>query len=168
MVCAISGLVALIEHEFKDSRFVFKDGLYWRRDGTFINLGSIRLKEKKQYCGNHPEACNLLFPKKEPTAPFLEGADWVEFNDRLNDVLDASRVSAYVYSVQVVIRRGLERCTAYVVSQKSIDRQMRWVGNTEWGRLGVFADWTGSPAPRASFPEGTPGINEQQNYHVVG
>lgn len=63
-----------------------------------ILLRRIRLEEPKPYCGQHPGSCE--FPnRKKPTSRLLEWDDWVEFNNRVNAVLDSKNIDADVWSL---------------------------------------------------------------------
>lgn len=117
-------------------------------------IRNIRLNEKKPYCGNHPEMCELQgFGNRKPRMnDCLEGADWVDWNDRLNDVLDALNVSADVASSACTLRRNTKRRTNY---------GSYWVGNfAQWevyGEHSDYADYCGQVAPASVYPFGTPG-----------
>ena len=81
-----------------------------------ITIHDIRLIQSKDYCGNHPLPCPVRpwQPHKDHIhSRCLEGADWVAFNDMLNDVLDKLQVSANVASSLVIIRKGVMRCVQY-------------------------------------------------------
>jgi len=80
---------------------------------------------------------------------YLEGADWVEFNDMLNNVCDNLGVSANIASTVCVIREGSCRRVEY-------DTKDYLPGN-EWQRHGVLENWIGKQAPPSDFPRGTPG-----------
>jgi hypothetical protein len=124
-----------------------------------LKIVKVRLRSSKAYCGNHPGACQR--GGKDRKGRFLEGADWVEFNDMLNDVLDKLKVDARVESSVVLVRRGRERCVEYF-QQQGRGR------NAEWEKTGLYADYCGQEAPPSDFPEGTPGIYERIGYNVVG
>lgn len=154
---------------FKDTRFKINYPTYGVLKQTprsvymgWVNLGRVRLRETKLYCGNHPCACELG-NKEDKKYNYMEGADWVEFNDRLNDVLDANHVNADVGDI-VRIRRGTERCIEYIEDGAN----KRFGANYEWFKFGRYADYCGTTAPRGLFPEGTPGRHEQINYALVG
>jgi len=130
-----------------------------------VKIINVRLKAKKEYCGNHPASCEIGNPKHKK-ARFLEGADWVEFDDWLNDQLDAKSISANISTASFWVRRGRMRRTLYS------HYYLPWGGNAEWSRddPDFYSDWCGkdTPAPRAEFPVGTPGIYEALNYAVEG
>jgi hypothetical protein len=118
-----------------------------------VSIHDVRLKESKDYCGNHPYACPVRpgGHQAHKRQKFLEGADWVAFNDGINNVLDGLGVSANVASSLVVIRKGLERCVSYYGhSQNGI--------SNEWDKQGFYENHIGKPHPKAEYPEGTPGI----------
>ena len=137
-------------------------------DEKKVSIHLVRLKESKHYCGNHPLPCPIRpFPKKHIHSTCLEGADWVAFNDMINDVLDNLGVSANVASSLVVIRKGNERCINY-------DSQVLSNGiDNEWTRDShCFENRIGQVSPRSEYPNGTPGIPEYlldkaKNYVIV-
>lgn len=116
-----------------------------------LTLRNIRLVERKPYCGNHPAACDV---HGGPRMRLLEGADWVDWNDRLNDTLDALGVEARVESAVCTIRKGRLRRTSYSVGQI--------IGGTpQWAKDEPAAYWhdcIGVPAPASWYPPGTPGL----------
>lgn len=120
-----------------------------------ITIHNVRLKQSKHYCGNHPFACPVRpFEKPHKKLIYLEGADWVAFNDMINDVLDRLFISADVRSSLVIIRKDKRRCVYYW-------GHLLNAFNNEWNKEGEFyEDWMGRKAPRSRFPKGTPGIPE--------
>lgn len=78
-----------------------------------LKFRMVRLKVRKPYCGNHPAHCETRGIVRKPRKlNFLEGADWVAFNDLLNDVLDSLAISATVKSSACLIRKGhLTKCS---------------------------------------------------------
>ncbi len=63
---------------FDQSRFVARI----ETRSNKITIHDVRLKEKKDYCGNHPFACPVRgFERPHKKYKYLEGADWVAFND---------------------------------------------------------------------------------------
>jgi hypothetical protein len=122
-----------------------------------FEISTIRLRQSKDYCGNHPLPCPIRPGGHRPHKhlPYLEGADWVAFNDMLNDVLDRLKVSANVASSHVIIRKGDKRCVEY-------DSQPLRNGiDNEWVRdSGCFECRIGIKSPRSDYPPGTPGIPE--------
>lgn len=128
-----------------------------------IKILKVRVKAGKAYCGNHPYGCEIGGVDKK--ARFLEGADWVEFDDLLNDVLDSLNVDAKVSSSACILRKGRLRRTNY-------DGNFLWFGkNAVWDKNAPdydYKDYCGRVAPPSSFPEGTPGIYSKINYSVVG
>lgn len=152
-------VVAIVSH-FNDSRFSV-DVSQSKGD---IYLKMVRLRQTKEYCGNHPKGCEATGGPKHKKAAFLEGADWVEFNDRLNTVLDRLHVSAVVSSSVVNLRQGLARRIVYDAKTRNAHA---WVWD-KFGEAGHYANYCGGDAPRSSFPIGTPGIYESVGYNVVG
>ena len=119
-----------------------------------ITIHDVRLKEKKHYCGNHPFSCPVT-PWKKPHKKlnYLEGADWVAFNDLINDILDSLRISANVASSLVIIRKERKRCVNYTGHALN-------EFNNGWDKdSGVFQDCIEKQEPvKSEYPEGTPGI----------
>lgn len=156
-----SDVALAIRADLYDSRFI----AYVSEDlrGN-VKLSQIRLKSSKEYCGNHPSACEVGNPKHRK-ARYLEGADWVEFDDMLNDLLDQMGVSANVASSMCILRKGTFRRTEYSNGPRQGN------GNYTWAKddPASYEDWCGKEgAPRSAFPEGTPGIYEAIGYSVEG
>lgn len=141
-----------IDHRFNlgDSRFTVEVEEVGK---TRIKIRNVRLRESKRYCGNHPYACDIETGRK---GKYLEGSDWVEFNDLLNDVLDGLHVGAWVRSSVCEIRRGTERRISYDgYLANSFNNEFQWYKQGEdW----EYEDHCGSVAPNSEFPLGTPGI----------
>ena len=139
----------------------------------FINISLVRLKTAKPYCGNHAKACEQEQQgdcSAHAKRKFLEGADWVEFNDMVNDVLDAVGCNALAASSLVEIRQAKKRRTVY---EATFSRGIRGMANFEWvwdmrGTPAHYQDRRGMSSPASTFPEGTPGIYESIGYHQVG
>lgn len=123
----------------------------------------VRLRQKKPYCGNHPNACEL--GRQEKRASYLEGADWVEFDDLINDVLDNLYVSADVESNVCILRKGARRrlhYSSYVAhTLGSGARVWQWRKDEP---PAYYGDYRGKGAPRSEFPDGTPGIHVGTGY----
>jgi hypothetical protein len=160
------------------SRFTAKieDGCLksWNKLRNGIKLSCIRLRNKKDYCGQHPGECLInpfeRYPRKHPISIRLEGLDWVGFNDGLNDMLDRLNVSADVFSFnreagkitkhgarrlsRFYIRRG--RCRYLEYTQARIERDFRPL--VFWTDSDNYADYCGQQAPRSKYPSGTPGL----------
>lgn len=133
--------------------------------GRAVKIINIRLKSKKEYCGNHPAACEIGNPTHKKSK-YLEGADWVEFDDWINDQLDAKSISANISTITCQVRRGRMRRTLYSHFYSGFG------GNAQWTRDDpeFYIDWCGkdTPAPRSAFPHSTPGIYEAIGYAVEG
>lgn len=163
-------LASHIINTFQDSRFVLGEVLTVKH--RMVSIKRVRLRKSKEYCGNHAKACERP-GKKERKGTWLEGADWVEFNDRLNNLLDSLNVSAQVASakgVGCIIRKGAHR-RVYYWSDTFVGVQ----GNGEWrwnydeATPDAYMSHSGSPEPHWSkFPPGTPGIHEPLAYDCVG
>jgi hypothetical protein len=157
-----STIVSAIAVAFSQTRFT----LNIDESGRGIKILNVRLTEKKPYCGNHAKACERPHVGKHKKAQYLEGADWVEFNDRLNSVLDELNVSARVDSGTCNLRKGTERRISY---QADTFAGGAWQWN-KFGRDDEYADYTGHKVltPISKFPMGTPGIYEAAGYNVEG
>lgn len=118
-----------------------------------VTLHNIRLKHKKRYCGSHPNFCEVEGGRM---GTWLEGADWVAFNDLLNDVLDILDVKANVSSTICILRKGKLRRIHYGSHETGLVNQpYEWNrdeddSNYEYHCLGG--------APDSTFPDGTPGM----------
>ena len=134
-----------------------------------IKILDVRLREIKHYCGNHPNACNAVVDRRLRRGKFLEGADWVEFDDLVNDVCDEHRVECNFVSRDGLgkpwtLRKGRERRVYYESEYKrGFGQNAEWVANND--RPGSFEDHFGATnAPASEFPEGTPGIHTKAGY----
>lgn len=112
-----------------------------------IEFRQVRLLINKPYCGNHGGPCLGFGGHKKRKLAFLEGADWVAFNDMINDSLDTLEISALVKSSHCLIRKGLMRCTEYYCDSTG-----------EWKYEGVYENAIGHKI-KAGYPDGTPGID---------
>lgn len=130
-------LAGVVEHWLSKSRFTASVETGKGR----VKLRTIRLKIAKPYCGNHAFLCPFDGRRKR-RATFLEGADWVDFNDQLNDLLDSLEIDAIVASSVCTIREGRNRRVSY-----DADFQTR-----AWYKIGPTADYCGKRAPASNFP----------------
>ena len=120
-------LVLTLQAGIKESRFtadfsepVFELASKKCSESWLITVRSVRLREGKPYCGQHPGECFL--DRKKKKMRLLEWDDWVEFHDIINDVLDEAKVKADVWSVpgelldhgkRMWVRRGNKRRVKY-------------------------------------------------------
>lgn len=164
-------LLPLIEEHFQASRFnlVLAELVYTPRTVS-IEL-KVQLQERKHFCGNHPGACALSgHDKAHRRTRFMEGADWVDFNDSVNDLLDRFHVDCEVFSKpreltrRLIIRKGKMRRLCYGMEAIQGTRFNIWVHDED----GVYADYCGKEAPRSEFPSNTPGHYPALDYAVVG
>lgn len=123
-----------------------------------ISITKVRLKARRPYCGNHAGPCQIQGAHTNRSATYLEGGDWVRFNDKLNDILDrvAGGLCASVASAACVIRQGAERRTRY---------EMSVMGHGDWQKTGeelYYEDHRGRRAPRSLAEAGTPGLPVSQ------
>jgi hypothetical protein len=128
------------------------------RTRSTLSFHIIRLKESKPYCGNHPAGCEFTTDRTPARRNFLEGADWVAFNDLLNDCADSLSLSCNISSAFVDIRQGPCRRTYYDADWESMNPHTGIV--QLWEKIGLpehYVDRRGQPATRSDYPEGTPG-----------
>jgi len=123
-----------------------------------IKIRNIRLKESRKYCGNHPNACELNAGPSR-SAKYLEGADWVYFNDMINDLCDALYVDATISTAVCKVRKGKLRRIYYGSHMHGFNWQ--WNMDEPDDCYAIFDE--GEPAPNSEFPYGTPGIYERDN-----
>lgn len=130
-----------------------------------IKIKNVRLKESKIYCGSHPFACDIAGGRK---ANYLEGTDWVEVNDRVNDVLDRLNAIAYVRTSICIIRKGEKRRVMYNGHWKDLGGT---VLHPEWNKdeddPDAYKDWRLKVAPPSYYPMGTPGTYEREAYVMM-
>lgn len=147
-----------------------------RFKGGWASIYSVRLRECKFYHGNGPDNRGTMTrrgwqPGKKPIkVSFLEGADWVEFNDLLNDFLDARNISADVQSRAAVIRKGRRRRIRYTAA---------WIPS-RWNKEETVWGWSirGEPTdfqdctkqnivPFSEFPAKAPGFYRNLHAHLI-
>lgn len=141
-----------------------------------VKLTTIRLKRKKPYCGAHPGPCLNTF-RRHSNSHYLEGLDWVGFNDMLNDALDEVSADCTVFSYnreslvtgRYFIRRGRLRRVGYPFSYRG--NFAHWL---QGDFVADFEDHCGKPPPPVSWhtkDAGTPGypcysITEEEKYRA--
>lgn len=124
-----------------------------------LKIKGIRLKRKKPNCGQHAGPCRLT-GKKHRTVSYLEGADWVGFNDMLNDLCDMHSIEADIYT------NGLEQTGKLFIriGKRRRDRYNGFEGGPFWDANYDPNDYTATNfgkqtyAPRSDFDAGTPGL----------
>jgi hypothetical protein len=155
--------VALVIQRYIDnnSRFTGEVDLIGK---TVIKIRNIRLRDSRKYCGNHPNECEF------PGAPlrkskYLEGADWVEFNDTINDILDALAVDANVATAVCKVRKNKKRRMYY--GSHMHGNFWQWNMDEEDD---CYENWIHRSAPNSEYPFGTPGVYERKNEwtHEIG
>ena len=152
----------------------FKEKLWaWRNEGRFtfgievnyrprlkvyeVCLSNFRLKEKKPYCGNHPNGCEFGGGRKsrDKTMAYLEGTDWVSVNDAINDLLDMLDIEADASTSVCIVRKGKLRRIYYGSHRQG--NQWQWDMDADeedyWDYCGK-----GLTAPDSDYPVDTPGI----------
>lgn len=126
-----------------------------------LYLGSIRLWRKKDYCGQHPGPClpSPLGERPHKRGSWLEGSDWVGFNDLLNDICDKLNLTVDIWSHnreahsgKYWIRQGARRRTGYL-------HEWTW-GVRHWAKEqdSDFEDCRGQVSLVSNVSDGTPGI----------
>lgn len=164
----------------EDSRFTIKDiknvsmraaktpkGVTKRRRQR-ITLHQIRLKESKPYCGNHAGPCVEKNPEGKPDVKrkYLEGADWVAFNDMVNYALDVCAFPAEVDSIDCNMRHGKMRRISYFMDPDSPERDRDFYRE---GFSSEYEDWTNplerSEWPHSEYEDGTPGNPEWRTHN---
>lgn len=131
------------------------------RWGQIIRIDYVRRRSYRDYCGQHPNGC-VVANKPHTRERLLEGADWVGFNDGLNDALDrlAADIDVWSYNREAspggryFIRKGLERRVEYASHEVHFFGRFGFL----WDRDGLHQNWIGHEAPRSEFPDDTPGI----------
>lgn len=158
----------LVEEYLPISRFhvlELEDGIF--RGATTkrrsLRIVGVRLKRKKFYCGQHAGPCRNTIRRRHPLASYLEGADFVGFNDMLNDLCDKYSIEADIWSTReslgrLYLRRGRSRCVYY---------ECDYITGRHWhANKNVSTSFTDhhfgikTPAERSEFTDGTPGIPE--------
>jgi hypothetical protein len=138
-----------IDMAFRGSRFDV--GVEVTQRG--VKVAPVRLRESKKNCGSHPNACEVEGPGRK--SKFLEGADWVDFNDMLNDALDKLEVAADIKSMVCWMRKGRKRRTHYGSYETgSIVQPYQWNMDEDDEH---YEDYCGRIAPASTYPAGTPG-----------
>lgn len=175
-------IIAALNEHFADTRFRVVFNTQAKRKSNrpesvrrffydhIIWVTTIRLKTKKDYCGSHPGACQRPHVADHRRTTHLEGADYVEFNDRINDVLDAQGLWADVSSAACIVRMANCRRISYEMTDLVPGQNSEWtyVGDPTSDYLCCF-DNVGE-APPSRFPLYTPGIyhTKQKQYACEG
>jgi hypothetical protein len=136
-----------VSQHLRQSRFRADLDLKWTGRRYLVVISTVRLLTPKGYCGNHAGPCRLT-GRKHYSRSFLEGLDWVSFDDMLNDALDSINHDGDVKSSLCLIRKG--KC-----------RRMDYFGQDggEFDYSGdQYEDWCGKQAPPSEYHWGTPGI----------
>lgn len=136
----IDKIVTAVRQWLEESRFTAEVyGKFHSRWKHAIRVERVRKRAKEIYCGQHPNECvaNPFFDRKERKGRWLEGSDWVGFNDGLNDVLDGLEVEADVWSYnrealkagRYFIRKG--RCRRVDYDSDWVNTGYRYVARSE-------------------------------------
>lgn len=154
--------------------------------GGVLKILNVRVKGPSRVdCESHPGECVVIpnffgFEPKRKKSRFLEGSDWVEFDDLLSSICDHMGASATIYSWnrdtdkpgRLYIRKKRERRIVYDCHE--VWRNLPFLGNTLIGRAWNnnapaehFMDCIGIEAPLSSFIEGTPGSYDPKNGYTA-
>lgn len=147
-----SGMLDELKSYFDNSRFKIETEIFKQNE---ITISKVRLKESKPYCGNHPGSCQNPHDKKRKGV-YLEGKDWIEFNDLLNDFMDKFRIAADISSTSCIIRKDMRRRIKYGM----VDISRVGFSHFDWDKKGTESDYkycVGLKPPKTKFPKGTPG-----------
>ncbi|MCI0421496.1 MAG: hypothetical protein L0312_20105 [Acidobacteria bacterium] len=168
----IGPIVRTLKARLEKSRFtasVFIDDE--RKEADTIRIETVRLRIRKLYCGQHAGPClvNPIFNRRHFKAIYLEGADWIGFDDMLNDVLDEMSMDAKVWSSRagdikgrLYIRRGRKRRIHYDMiagHDTAFGTVYVWDGAGEEDDFYDCIDLP-KPFPPSAYPAGTPGLAE--------
>ena len=157
-----SKLKMILEDKISTSRFI-ADVEYTKGKYRGLKIVNVRLKKSKPYCGNHPGECEFMGDLSKKRT-FLGGADWVEFNDLLNDTLDFYKISANIRSVVCIVRKGSLRRTHYWMFRPKLGRTLQW--NYDEGDRYYTENLDGESIVSV-FPDGTPGIYQKIGYEQI-
>lgn len=102
-------------------------------DGV-INLGKVRLKEAKPYCGQHPGECFLGATRR---GRWLEWDDWVEFHALVNDVLDELKIPADVTTRPMETVDCVRGLKGLFWIRKGERRRLRYEWREDWTNAGL-------------------------------
>jgi len=140
----------------KNSRFLVRDIVVKEqtadRKRGVIHLNEIRLKEAKYFRGCAPEFEEWRLARPCKRAHFLEAADWIEWNDLLNDLLDELDCPADVLSRACVVRKGRLRRTRYDTLEDKYGIQSQW---EKAGSKEAFSDCNQHPLHPYSEVDGS-------------
>lgn len=124
-----------------------------------ISLPQFRMKQRREYCGHHLGPCPGF--RREPKRDFLEGMEWLEVDDRINDVLDLLNLSANCYGVEGYIRKDFRRRIRYFSPSGYGFGFM-----SRHGSVFDYENWCGKIAPASEIQDGTPGTYARPDYAV--
>lgn len=94
-----------------------------KRGDKVLTIRKVRLTEAKEYCGQHPGPCQINpfgFERKRMRTKYLEGQDWIDFHNIVNDVLDKLKVKADVWTLPLDVRGKMW------VRRADLGRRHRW------------------------------------------
>jgi hypothetical protein len=174
-------LIHALDDAIMDSRFTAETDIIEDERAPYqiggINISKVRLRKSKEYCGNHPKACERPHSGPHRKHSYLEGADWVQFNDLLNDVLDKLGAEARIASNSgegCIIRKGVLRRVSYDSNSQFPNGTWKWDYDTITAK--DWVDNRGKGHITSWFPPGTPGVYDWEDsatgravaYNCVG
>jgi hypothetical protein len=125
----------------------------------YVQLKKVRLKKSKPYCGAHAGACVLKHDDghQDPKRIFLEGSDWVAFNDMVNDCLDRLKMTADVTSDRAT-KEG--RLYARKGDARRLDYMKNHATHGDFFAHGAeYGCFIGKKSPPSKIEPGTPGVS---------
>lgn len=163
-----------IRDRLEESRFTARVEYYRShprcRRMDAVKIECVRLRRKKDYCGQHPNACPVTFvQKKHKRTSYLEGADWVGLNDMINDLCDERNWSADFWSTspefkgRLFVRSGRLRRVSYPsieVVLFGVRAINLWDTSDAKKARHYYDDYCGRKAPKSEYAYGTPGLAE--------
>lgn len=99
----------LLLKEVEKSRFTVRADLeHLSKTQPGVKVTEVRLRNAKHFCGQHPGPCPVLFggPRPHRKHKFLEGLDWVGFNQMFNDLMDRKKIDCDFFSYNREMRGG--------------------------------------------------------------
>jgi hypothetical protein len=96
----------LLLKEVEKSRFTLRADLEHLGKQPGVKVTEVRLRNAKDFCGQHPGPCVALFPRPHRRHKFLEGLDWVGFNQMFNNLMDRKKIDCDFFSYNREMRGG--------------------------------------------------------------
>lgn len=149
---ALPVLAALRSSVERDGRFRLASSPGIR--GREIDLGKVRLTEKKPYCGQHPGECFVNpfgVERKRMTASYLEYDDWIAFHAVVNGALTRLGVSANVTTKPMETVRRVPGLGGLYWIRKGTRHRVRYDYDEEWNGFRPVRWW--NPGTDDQFEE---------------